>query len=196
MIVLAFDTSAGHCAAALRNGAATITRVEEMTRGQAERLMPLLEEVLAEAGIAWRDLDALGVCTGPGNFTGIRISVAAARGLALSLGIPAVGVSALEAAGHGAPLPHFATAPGPRGMVYAQDVTATGRAAPALLDPDELPRDIPILPRPDAAILAARVAEIAADRVAGGHDLPRPAPLYVKPADAAPASDAPPRILP
>ena len=59
-----------------------------MARGQAERLVPMLEEMLAEAGLGWRDLDALGVCTGPGNFTGIRISVSAARGLALALDVP------------------------------------------------------------------------------------------------------------
>lgn len=97
--VLGFDTSAAHCAAAVICGDRVLAqRVEPMTRGQAERLFPLLEELLAEAGLSWPDLDAIGVGVGPGNFTGIRISVAAARGLALSLGIPAVGVSATEAA--------------------------------------------------------------------------------------------------
>ena len=61
--------------------------------------MPLLEDVLAEAGIGWRDLAAIGVGTGPGNFTGVRISVAAARGLALGLGIPAIGVTRLRGGG-------------------------------------------------------------------------------------------------
>ena len=67
-----------------------------MDKGQAERLMPLLEEVLAEGGIGWADLTALAVGTGPGNFTGVRIAVAAARGLALGLGIPAIGVTGLR----------------------------------------------------------------------------------------------------
>jgi tRNA threonylcarbamoyl adenosine modification protein YeaZ len=71
-------------------------RAEEMGRGQAERLMPLLEEMLAEAGVGWSDLDRIGVGVGPGNFTGIRISVSAARGLALGLDIPAVGVSGFD----------------------------------------------------------------------------------------------------
>ena len=66
-----------------------------MAKGQAERLMPMLEELLAEAGIAWRIFAPLAVGTGPGNFTGVRISVAAARGLALGLGIPAIGVTRL-----------------------------------------------------------------------------------------------------
>src|SRR6056297_2365432 len=77
--ILAFDTSAAHCAAAIVSGDTILARRdEEMARGQAERLMPLLAELLAEAGLAWSDLAALGVGTGPGNFTGIRIAVAAA----------------------------------------------------------------------------------------------------------------------
>ena len=54
-----------------------------MEKGQAERLMPMLAEMLAEAGVGFGDLARIGVGTGPGNFTGVRISVAAARGLAL-----------------------------------------------------------------------------------------------------------------
>ena len=56
-LVLAFDTSAAHCAAALVRGPAILARRDEaMDRGQAERLLPMLEEMLAEAGVAWRDL--------------------------------------------------------------------------------------------------------------------------------------------
>ncbi len=77
--VLAFDTSAAHCAAALllSNGMCLI-RNEAMAKGQAERLIPLIEELLADAGLSWRNLTVLGVGTGPGNFTGVRISVATA----------------------------------------------------------------------------------------------------------------------
>ena len=105
-LVLGFDTSAAHCAAALLSGDRLIASVtEDMTKGQAERLMPLIEEMLAGAGTGWRDLSLIGVGTGPGNFTGIRISVAAARGLALSLGIPAIGIGAAEALAYGLPRP-------------------------------------------------------------------------------------------
>jgi tRNA threonylcarbamoyl adenosine modification protein YeaZ len=97
-IILGFDTSAAHCAAALLCGdRVLVSRREEMTRGQAERLMPLLEECLSDAGFGWSDLTAIGVGIGPGNFTGIRIAVSAARGLALALDIPAVGVDGFDA---------------------------------------------------------------------------------------------------
>ena len=72
-------------------------RSEPMGKGQAERLAPLIQEVLAEAGVAPKALAAVAVCTGPGNFTGVRIGVAAARGLALAIGRPAVGAPRLQA---------------------------------------------------------------------------------------------------
>ncbi len=96
--LLALDTSGCHCAVALMlNGKIVAERHEDMARGQAERLIPLCEDVLAEQGAVWADLDAIGVGIGPGNFTGIRIAVSAARGLAMSLGIPAIGVSGFDA---------------------------------------------------------------------------------------------------
>jgi len=94
--VLAFDTSAAHCAAALLSGGRIVARHEALAKGQAERLMPMLDDLLRAEGLGWSDLDAIGVGTGPGNFTGIRISVAAARGLALALGRPALGVTLFE----------------------------------------------------------------------------------------------------
>jgi len=71
-----------------------------MTKGQAERLFPMIDETLQTAGLSLKDLDAISVATGPGNFTGVRICVSAARGLALSLGIPdmCVGFNAADIA--------------------------------------------------------------------------------------------------
>jgi tRNA threonylcarbamoyladenosine biosynthesis protein TsaB len=192
--ILAFDTSAAHCAAALLCGdAPPVTRIEDMGRGQSERLVPLLTELLEEAGIGWSDLDALGVGTGPGNFTGIRIAVATARGLALGLGIPAVGVTGFEATG---------AAPGttvlidaPRGQVYAH--VAGSAEPPRLLSTGEADGlSGPILRDRDLP-LAARIATLAR-LAAARRSVPgaRPAPLYLRPADAAPAADPPPVILP
>ncbi len=126
-LFLGFDTSAAHCAAAVVSGDRVLARrFEPMARGQAERLMVLLEETLAEAGVAWPGLSGIGVGVGPGNFTGIRISVAAARGLALALGVPAVGVTVSEAAALGAPRPCRAVVQGRAGEVFWQDFDASG----------------------------------------------------------------------
>ncbi len=65
-------------------------------RGQAERLMPMCQEVCDEAGLSFDDLDIITVTRGPGTFTGVRIGLAAAKGLALALGVPLVGVTTLE----------------------------------------------------------------------------------------------------
>jgi len=192
-ILLAFDTSAAHCAAALLCAGKIHTRIDEMARGQAEQLMPMLEEVLAAHGLAWRDLDAIGVGTGPGNFTGIRISVAAARGLALGLGIPAVGVSNFDAAAYGLPRPVDVLIPAPRDQAYAQRLTETGAEAPRLLTPEDARPEVPALPRP-AREMIANIAWIASERYET--EATRPAPLYVRAADAAPSRDAPPVILP
>ena len=88
-LILAIDTSAAHCAAAVLCGdEILVSSQEEMAKGQAERLLVLVQELLVQAGKTMDQLDAIGVGVGPGNFTGIRISVSAARGLALGPGIP------------------------------------------------------------------------------------------------------------
>jgi tRNA threonylcarbamoyl adenosine modification protein YeaZ len=207
-LVLGFDTSAAHCAAALVSGDRVLAKLQEdMARGQAERLMPLLEEVLAQAGAAWADLAAIGVGIGPGNFTGIRISVAAARGLSLGLGVPAIGVSVFDARAHGLPRPVTVVEDARRGMVYVQDfddavrepllldVSTTGIAegvavtgTGAALFPDRALRVLS-----SATPLAVAIAQIAASRLDSPQ--PRPAPLYLRAPDAAPSNDPGPVML-
>ncbi|EAR52398.1 hypothetical protein OG2516_07972 [Oceanicola granulosus HTCC2516] len=217
---LVFDTSAAHCAAALSSGGAVLhSAVEPMTRGQAERLIPLIEELQAADGTGWDDIAAIGVGIGPGNFTGIRIAVAAARGLALGLGVPAIGLSSFELARAPEDTPaELVLLEAPRGGAYAQ-LFAHERPAqpPELIDPSAPPAR---LARGGLVVSGHRAAEVAA--VLGGKvgdappgDLPhrlsrlafwklrhgydvgqRPAPLYVRAADAAPPSDPPPVILP
>src|SRR5262249_23630421 len=98
-LVLSFDTATPVATSALgRHGAV----LGERTSGAASALADA-DQLLREAGFAPRDLDALVVGTGPGSFTGIRIGLAAARGLALALGIPVAGVSTLDALAAGAP---------------------------------------------------------------------------------------------
>ncbi|MEM9761171.1 MAG: tRNA (adenosine(37)-N6)-threonylcarbamoyltransferase complex dimerization subunit type 1 TsaB, partial [Pseudomonadota bacterium] len=97
-MILAIDTSANRCAVALvAEGQALSTRAERMDRGHAERLFPMVREVLAEAGADVSTVERLAVCTGPGSFTGLRVGVAAARGLALGRGIPAIGITRFQA---------------------------------------------------------------------------------------------------
>jgi len=187
-VLLAFDTAAQHCAAALLSGDDLVTRVVPMATGQAEHLMPLLEDMLAAAGLNWRDLDGIGVGTGPGNFTGIRIAVAAARGLALGLGIPAIGVTGFEAVARDLPRPCTIELPAPRGQVWRQRLTVAGADPPALVMHDTPP------PSPDPDMTIAAVARIAASLL--GSPQPRPAPCYVRGADAAPPRDPPPLLLP
>lgn len=97
MIVLAIDTTLNACQAALWGPQGLIAaRSEPMQRGQAERLAPLVVELLAEARVPAADLDRIAVTTGPGSFTGVRVGLAFARGLALALGVPCVGLSTLQ----------------------------------------------------------------------------------------------------
>ena len=195
--ILAFDTSAAHCAAALLCGdRPLLTRVEDMGRGQSERLVPMLEEMLSEAGLGWPDLDAIGVGIGPGNFTGIRIAVATARGLSLALGIPAIGVSGFEAACPAPAGPCTVVIDAPRDQVYLQR-PGEPWDAPRLASAEEaLALHGPVIRHSEISVAerVANVARLARDRRAAPH--PRPAPLYVRAADAAPSRDAPPPILP
>jgi tRNA threonylcarbamoyladenosine biosynthesis protein TsaB len=105
MRVLAIDTALEACSAAvLDTERATISEHESlpMVRGHAEALMPLIARVMERAGLDFAGLDRIAVTTGPGSFTGLRVGIAAARGIALAAGKPAVGLSTLAA--YAAPL--------------------------------------------------------------------------------------------
>lgn len=209
-LILAFDTSASHCAAAVLGGdRILVARGEEMGRGQAERLFPLLEELLAQAGIVWADLSAIAVGVGPGNFTGIRIAVSAARGLAMGLKVPVLGVSTFDALREGAGGPVLTAVAAPRGAVYL----APPEGAPlGPILPDEMPEALTasgldvigaeadaLAARsggralPAAHPLAEAIARAAARRI--GSETALPKPLYIRPADAAPSREAPPVLL-
>ena len=102
MHILGFDTATSACSAALwRDGHITARRFETMVKGHSENLMGMIEEVMKDAGADYPDLDLIAVTTGPGGFTGIRIGLAAARGLAFAADLPCLGVTTLDAIAHG-----------------------------------------------------------------------------------------------
>jgi len=97
MKILAFDCSGNGCSAAvLSGGAIAAHEFRAMVRGHAEALVPMIERALKTAGLAPAALDLIAVTRGPGAFTGIRIGLATAAGLALASGVPALGLTTFE----------------------------------------------------------------------------------------------------
>lgn len=221
--ILAFDTSGPYCATALLHQDAIYgERMQAMAKGQAEHLIGALEQTLASQNKTYADLDAIAVGIGPGNFTGIRISVSAARGLALSLGIPAIGVSSFEVMcdpdGIAAYPAEIVSVPAPRDMAYVQHFRyGVPQAKPLVIDPATPPAELelPVNMRvrgyraaeiaapfsaeaseAEAQDIGTRIARCAEWRWVSLKETPeRPAPLYVRPADAAPPKDPAPKIL-
>src|SRR5215831_4109369 len=151
MLVLGLDTCLGACSVAvLDDGAIRGFASEPMARGHQERLAPMAREVMADAGVAFADLDRIGVTVGPGSFTGLRVGVAFAKGLSLALDRPAVGVGVLEALAADLPGLVFPAIDARRGQLYLQ-AFEDGRA---LMAPDAL----------TAGDAAARILELGLGR--------------------------------
>ncbi len=215
MILLAIDTSSKLCAAALWD---TDTRaelgrhVEAMTTGHAERLMGVIDAALSDGRLAYADLGAVAVSIGPGSFTGVRVGVSTARGLALALNVPAIGVSTLDAIAAETIASHpssdtFVAIDAGRGNAYVgvYDAFAMLRYGPVMLTFDEtveLARTgTPVLAGTAAASVAAAlgtapriasheptadIATYARLAAARGPSAEKPVPLYLRPPDAKP----------
>jgi len=97
MKILALDTATEGCSVSLAIGDRSIDRYVELERGHAEQLLPMIEAVLAEAGVTLKALDAIAFGRGPGGFTGVRLAASVAQGLAFGAGIGVVPVSDLAA---------------------------------------------------------------------------------------------------
>jgi tRNA threonylcarbamoyladenosine biosynthesis protein TsaB len=152
MIVLGLDTCLSACSVAVLDGDRVLAHVgETMARGHQERLAPMARQAMADAGLAFGRLDRIGATVGPGSFTGLRVGVAFAKGLASALSIPAVGVGVLEAlaaeAGDGLVV---AAVDARRDQIYLQ-VFDDGQP---LMAPDVLPLGVAV----------ARLAELAVGR--------------------------------
>jgi tRNA threonylcarbamoyladenosine biosynthesis protein TsaB len=222
MWVLGFDSAgAGASAAILRDGAVVAARAVGQARGQAEILMPMIADLFDAARIDAAALDLIGVTVGPGSFTGLRIAIAAARGLALATGVPARGVSNFAATAARLPPP----ARGGRALLVALDTRrddfylqlfaadgageprlSTGEAAaawlprvPLLLAGDAAGRLAPALAGRDFVVAeditqvrAEDVARLAAAGFHPGVAIPPPRPLYLRPPDTTVAKTAAP----
>lgn len=209
-MILGIDTSAAQCAVALIGAGDPVVERLTMERGHAEHLFPMISTVLGRAGAGYENLDRIAVCTGPGSFTGVRIGVAAARGIALGRGIPAIGISRFEALAFETGGPVAICLSGRGGTVYVQafDANLAPLAAPQMTSDAGLAAAIApgcdrfagdaahliagagaLLPNglPDPALLA---------RLSDGRTAQAPpAPLYLRGADADLPRVGPPAIL-
>ncbi|MFQ2257189.1 tRNA (adenosine(37)-N6)-threonylcarbamoyltransferase complex dimerization subunit type 1 TsaB [Aeromonas dhakensis] len=100
--ILAVDTATEACSAALLVGEKVFSRWEEAPRDHTRKILPMVQAVLDEAGVTLDELDAIAFGRGPGSFTGVRIGIGVAQGLALGAGVPLIGISTLAAMAQGA----------------------------------------------------------------------------------------------
>lgn len=204
--ILVIDTVGPWCAAAIQIGDDVHTSAEEIGRGHAERLAPMVEALLAKAGAAPSELARIGVNVGPGSFAGARVGVAFARGLALATGAQAVGVGLLPALArradpdrsrtvmavhdakreellwtiftHGEAVTGLerGSADHARSRLEAYGDVVLTGSGAAALGADPSHFD----PHPPLEALLSLTAE-------AGEDAPAPAPLYARPPDAKPS---------
>ena len=186
MLILAIDTALDACAAAvLDTDAAKIIAQESqpMKRGHAEALMPLIARVMKASGVAFTSLDRIAVTTGPGSFTGLRVGLSAARGIALAAEKPVVGLTTLTAyaapfVGENSAHPIISAIDARHDHVYFQVVSGDGSP---LVKPKVAPISEALeASRFGAPHLVGNAAKILADRWPS--DAPPPSKVDVQPA--------------
>jgi tRNA threonylcarbamoyladenosine biosynthesis protein TsaB len=205
MRLIAIDTAFEACSVGVAvDDGQPVVHSENVGRAHAERLMPMLAEAMAAVGLAFTDVERIAVTVGPGSFTGLRIGIAAARGLALVTGVPAVGIGTLvvhaeEARAELGPIPILAVLPAGRGEVYGQVFADDGTpaSAPAVGPAVDFARLIganTLIAGAGAAALAEILGEEGIARTVHRRTAPDVAAL-VRLGQAAPPASEPPRPL-
>ena len=224
MNILALDTSMGACSAAvLREGSGArglFAREALMARGHAEALMPMIAEVMDEARLDFAGLDLIAATTGPGTFTGVRIAIAAARGLALVTRAKLYGTDSLAVMARSAraacdlAAAFAVVVDARRGMLYLGLYDRAGRKldGPLLIAPDDavglLPKDLLTVVGSGSPLLAEAAAvrgrqlqallpelqpsasALAEIALESGETVSVLRPLYLRPPDARPQATA------
>lgn len=145
MAFLTIDTSSTFCAVHLRGDDERIyQKSEEIGRGHAEYIIPMIDEALAALDLAYKDISAIGVTVGPGNFTGVRVGLSVARGLGVALKCPVIGVSALEAMGFSISGRRLVVFDAKRSEVYAELLDSSGDEAHSLGGPQLIDVTLPL----------------------------------------------------
>ena len=119
-LVIGIDTSDTHLGVTILQNDKLILQGEEPKKKGIDRLFPLIHEMFQDRNLSWDRMKVIGVCVGPGNFNGIRVGVSAARGLSLSLGIPAIGVDKFTALALGYEDPLLITVKSVKDNFFAQ----------------------------------------------------------------------------
>lgn len=192
-MILSIDTCLGASSVAVLDGKRVLAaRSEPMTRGHQERIGVLAREAALEAGVAFADLERIGVTVGPGSFTGLRVGLAFAKGLATALSIPCVGVNTLESLAFGVPGFAAAVIDARMSQVYLQ-VFADGvpLMAPDALGLGEAAARLAELYSGGPATLVGSGAPLLADALPGATVLSPAAPDPVAVARLAMARPAP-----
>jgi tRNA threonylcarbamoyl adenosine modification protein YeaZ len=205
VLVLAFDTATPAVTAALHDGERVLAESTTIdARRHGELLVPTIEQVLGEARAALRDVTAVVAGSGPGPYTGLRVGLMTAQGLATTLGVPAYGICTLDAVAYGSGLPGpflVATDARRKEVFWARYADMrTRREGPFVDRPAQVPVEgLPVVgagadlyreilgqegsdcpPYPYAGALAA----LAAERLAEGLPLDPPRPIYLRRPDA------------
>jgi tRNA threonylcarbamoyladenosine biosynthesis protein TsaB len=172
MNILALDTTLGACSAAVVCDGEIFSAYELRSREHAEAIMPMIAQVLDEASLGYEALGAIAVTTGPGSFTGVRVGVSTARGLALAAGLPLIGLNSLEVMAQMA-LEKIDAAidvlgivvDARRGEVYLALYNSKGDviSGPAALSPDQA---VEILPDHGQVVLAGSGGALVVDATA------------------------------